>query len=185
MTQPIHLPKSQRGAALIMALVFLVILTILGVTAMSGASLEEKMAGNLKEQTVAFEAAETAVTSGEGVLAALTEMPKILPGSVATTIYDGEAGWYDVKTGAIEWKTHSWSASTGSANYSGLTNVYTQPKYIIEETALIENGSLRVPTDYIANRPTGKVFYRITGRGTGGTDAAQAIVQSVYARQFN
>lgn len=181
----IRLHHSQRGAALIMALMFLTILTILGVTAMSGASLEEKMAGNLKEQTVAFEAAETAVTAGETIVAALTEMPKILPGASADTTFDGEAGWYDVKTGAVEWKTHAWSASTGSANYSGLTNVYTQPKHIIEETAVIENGSLRVPTDYIANRKTGKVFYRITGRGTGGTDAAQAIVQSVYAKQFN
>jgi Tfp pilus assembly protein PilX len=49
----------QRGTALIMSLVILMILTILGITAMSTASLEEKMSGNTQEGTRAFQAAES------------------------------------------------------------------------------------------------------------------------------
>ena len=53
--------RGQRGAALIMALVILLILTILGVTAMSTSSLEQKMAGNIQDLTRAFQAAESGV----------------------------------------------------------------------------------------------------------------------------
>ena len=51
--------RYERGTALIMSLVILMILTILGITAMSTASLEEKMSGNTQESTRAFEAAES------------------------------------------------------------------------------------------------------------------------------
>lgn len=53
---------SQRGMALIMALVILLILTILGVTAMTTSSLEEKMSGNIQEQNRAFHAAESGIS---------------------------------------------------------------------------------------------------------------------------
>jgi Tfp pilus assembly protein PilX len=48
-----------RGTALIISLVILLILTILGVTAMSTSSLEQKMSGNTQEATRAFQAAES------------------------------------------------------------------------------------------------------------------------------
>ena len=51
--------KPQRGVALVMALVILLILTLLGITAMGTSSLEEKMAGNIQEATRAFEAGES------------------------------------------------------------------------------------------------------------------------------
>ena len=50
---------SQRGTALIMSMVILMILTILGITAMGTALLEEKMSGNTQEATRAFQAAES------------------------------------------------------------------------------------------------------------------------------
>ncbi len=53
---------NQRGMALIMALVILLILTILGVTAMTTSSLEEKMSGNIQEQNRAFHAAESGIS---------------------------------------------------------------------------------------------------------------------------
>lgn len=53
--------RRERGTALIMSLVILLILTILGVTAMGTASLEEKMAGNTQEINKAFQAAESGV----------------------------------------------------------------------------------------------------------------------------
>jgi Tfp pilus assembly protein PilX len=56
----------ERGTALIMSLVILMILTILGITAMSTASLEEKMSGNTQEGTRAFEVAESGLQSTLG-----------------------------------------------------------------------------------------------------------------------
>lgn len=51
--------KQERGAALIMSLVILLILTLLGITGMSTSSLQQKMAGNTQEVVRALEAAES------------------------------------------------------------------------------------------------------------------------------
>lgn len=53
----------ERGTALILSLIILMILTILGITAISTSSLEEKMSGNVQEGTRAFEVAESALQS--------------------------------------------------------------------------------------------------------------------------
>nr|MCU0936636.1 PilX N-terminal domain-containing pilus assembly protein [Gammaproteobacteria bacterium] len=59
-----HPARSQRGAVLIVALILLAVLTLLGVTAMSTTSLEEKMAANTQEGTRAFQIAETGLATG-------------------------------------------------------------------------------------------------------------------------
>lgn len=61
-----HLPgcrsiQSQKGMALIIALIFMVVLTLIGVSSISTTMLEERMAGNLQASTAAFQAAETGV----------------------------------------------------------------------------------------------------------------------------
>jgi len=52
----------QRGMALVFALVVLLILTILGVSALRTSSLEQLMSGNTQEQTRAFEAADSGLS---------------------------------------------------------------------------------------------------------------------------
>ncbi len=52
-------PARQRGAVLIIAMVLLVMLTLLGVSAMNTTSLGEKMAANSQENMRAFNAAES------------------------------------------------------------------------------------------------------------------------------
>jgi type IV pilus assembly protein PilX len=54
-------PSRQKGAVLIVALLFLVILTILGLTAMQGTTMEERMSGNSRDINVALQAAEAAL----------------------------------------------------------------------------------------------------------------------------
>ena len=61
MSRPTPSKRDQRGVALIIALVFLLMLTILGVTVMQTSSLEGRMAGNMQEVNRAFHAAESAV----------------------------------------------------------------------------------------------------------------------------
>ena len=52
-------PDNQQGAVLITALVFLVIMTLLALSAMNTTTLEEKMAANSQEINRAFQASET------------------------------------------------------------------------------------------------------------------------------
>lgn len=79
-------PLSQRGMALVMALVMLMILTILGLAAMSTSSLEEKMSGNIQESTRAFEAAESGINSALGTTGLLN------PNSTVTQNYSYAGG---------------------------------------------------------------------------------------------
>ena len=51
--------QRERGAVLIVSMIFLIIMTLLAVTGMTTTSLEEKMASNSQESTRAFQAAET------------------------------------------------------------------------------------------------------------------------------
>ncbi|MEE9337106.1 MAG: PilX N-terminal domain-containing pilus assembly protein [Methylococcaceae bacterium] len=51
--------SSQQGAVLIVSLLFLVIMTILGVSAMSTNVLEEKMVSNIRQEKIAFQAADS------------------------------------------------------------------------------------------------------------------------------
>ncbi len=51
--------QRERGAVLIISMIFLIIMTLLAVTGMTTTSLEEKMASNAQESTRAFQAAET------------------------------------------------------------------------------------------------------------------------------
>jgi hypothetical protein len=53
------LAGAQRGTVLIVALVLLVVLTLLGVSALNTTTIEEKMAANIQEVHRAFHAAET------------------------------------------------------------------------------------------------------------------------------
>lgn len=53
--------QHQRGIALVVALIFLLMLTILGVSAMNTSALEGRMAGNTQENNRAFQGAESAL----------------------------------------------------------------------------------------------------------------------------
>lgn len=53
--------RRQRGIVLVVGLVFLLVLTILGVTSLRSTALEQRLAGNLQQRTVAFQDAESRI----------------------------------------------------------------------------------------------------------------------------
>ena len=60
--------SSQKGSALILALLILVVLTVIGITGANQALLQERMAGNTKQQTDALFAAESGLSRAENEL---------------------------------------------------------------------------------------------------------------------
>lgn len=64
----VRCPTRQRGAALVVGLVLLVVVTLVGVGAMQTTTLQEKMAGNLRDSNLSFQAAEAALRHCEGIL---------------------------------------------------------------------------------------------------------------------
>ncbi len=63
-TLPQHTRNQQQGTVLIIALIFLLILTLLGVSAMDGTLLETRLAANSEERNIAFQMAEMGVLQG-------------------------------------------------------------------------------------------------------------------------
>ncbi len=108
--------RYERGTALIMSLVILMILTILGITAMGTASLEEKMSGNTQESTRAFEAAESGLnnamnTAGGLDLNTSSTAPKTLP----KVDYDsGKSGSATVTTWFVQFSPPKRGSGYGS-----------------------------------------------------------------------
>lgn len=58
------MPPQQRGAVLFVALIMLILLTLLGLTAAQVTVLQERMSGNFRVQQLAFERAESAMSEG-------------------------------------------------------------------------------------------------------------------------
>jgi len=103
----------QRGAALVIALVVLLILTIVGVTALVSTALEGMMAGNIQEQNRALQAAET------GIDAAFTT-----PDAFKITQTQTDQSTTASKANASAFKT---SANGASYTYTNTFTTYTKP----------------------------------------------------------
>lgn len=183
---PIIETRRQTGTALVMSLIFLLILTVLGVGALNTTVLQEKMAANSKEKNTAFQSAESALLTAENWISQQISKP-IFPNE-ATGLYlpstDGEPIW--------ERSSLNWSGTVNLVVYpntptqtvsGGLSSVASQPKYIIEDLGEVPEvgGSKVLPGAY---KGKGNTVLRITSHGTGGTNAAQARVQSTYARAY-
>lgn len=65
-----NLPRNQQGAVLIVSLVILLVMTLIGVSSMQSAGMQQKMAGNSTARQVAFSVAEAALAKAEENLVA-------------------------------------------------------------------------------------------------------------------
>lgn len=173
----------QQGVALVLALVFLLLLTLLGITALNTTALEEKMAGNVRDRNLAFQSAESALSVAENWI--YTQIGKPVFPNTGIGLYSPST------TVTANWDGVNWSGSsvvtypnTPTASGSGtLGKINTQPKYIIEDMGEVpeSGGSLVMSSSY---KSKGTTVMRVTARGTGGTDAAVVMLQSTYGRDF-
>lgn len=182
--------KHQSGMALVIALVFLVLLTVIGIAALGNNTMQQRMTYGALERNQAFQAADSAVTSGESWLVAQTAQPVGTCTSASTTCTSpaiwARAGVTTPPVTLSVLKTTSFWTSNGQALYgqqAGYTFPYTatQPQYIIEDAGHDLSGSAKTGQ----NPPGYQTYYfQITGRGFGNLSTSQALVQSVYARSY-
>lgn len=187
----------QRGAVLVVSLLILLILTIIGVTAMSNSSLEEKMAGNMRDRSLAFQSAEAALRAGENLIEALPDIPSLANDDCTDGLctarendadYDPSLApthphWIDqrwVENGNHE-NLHVWTTANRHRVYANtIAEVSSQPMFIIEFLAYVAPpGS---PVGYIpaAGDPE---MYRITALATGGSPNSRVLLQSTYRKE--
>ena len=154
-------------------------MTLVGITSMSTTSLEEKMAGNMRDKNIALQSTEAALEDGEGWLASLGAEPAdatscgsppcdVWALNILPSLADQSASW---------WQTNARQYGTAGKDIS---EVNTDPYYVVEAQAYVRDN-----LDSGQNPPTGRNFYRVTARGTGGSDDAQAVLQSTYVKRFN
>jgi type IV pilus assembly protein PilX len=191
-------PRSrQNGFVLAMSLVFLLLLTIIGITAMNTSSLEEKMAHNVKDKNLSLQATESVLAMAETWLAA----PSLSKEQVSNTFIPALASATDsfnkvaTPTDQPIWRTLDWNAGSGdflvypavpwgTPTSSALNANFfaAQPRYIIEYVATGQCDKKKLPGEsgsYGSPDIPCNALY-LTARGVGGTPAAVSMAQSAF-----
>ena len=178
----------QSGIALIIGLVMLLLLTIIMIAAVQVTVLEEKMAGNLQNQNIAFQAAESALREAEarirsGAPSAANPFypadstspfsPLMLSGGPLQNATDpvcvaGICGITDPLQ-SVSFKSFPYGSSKVVAATTGIATIPREPEYIIEWIAGagsdIDEGKYET--------------FRITARGYG-SDNSLVQLESTY-----
>jgi len=197
----------QHGAVLFIALVFLLLLTLIGIAASSTSILQERMTGGMRNAQLAVMGTESALRGGEVDLwtaAARSSyqngglaLPPCGHSGVQPCAYQRTNGIADNRTtkfrGSKSWITASGDGAMGYTGVvSGLTgdeetaSLATQPRYMIEDLGLdtVANG-LGNMGGAILSEPgaegTPKVhLFRITARSQGGSATLLRASESVF-----
>jgi type IV pilus assembly protein PilX len=168
---------SQRGAALITALLLLVVMTILALSVMQMSRVQERMVGNTRDINVAFEAAEAAVRNGEAQVHLQTSAIDCSPSSSCKSWVQGSAP--DLANQSAAW----WKANAtafADPGGQGMGTVKVNPQYVIEHMGFVRtDGGVESSVE-----PVGRDFYEVTGHSTGVSDLANSVVQTTFARKF-
>lgn len=159
MTFPLVNAHAQRGMALLVSLVFLLLLTLIGISSMQSANLQEKMASSVTLRNQSFQAAEAALRVGENAvqlstyaLAVCSGVTQCAPPAESSSINAAGAN----ATSGVTW------IAAGSGFY-GVQNIGTTLN------------AVNVPSN------TSATLYRITAVAIVGNNV-RSVVESVYAK---
>ena len=203
-----HLPRPgrQRGAVLFVALVFLLLLTLLGVTASSTSILQERMTGGMRNAHLAGIGTESGLRGGEVDLWAAAARSNTAGGGIAMPPCAGSGvqpcrymrtngiadqrvqtfrtslAW--LNTGTDGAKAYDQDVSTQGGNYK-TGNLASQPRYIIEDLGLDTGGGNGNMGGAILAAAQGSGapsvhLYRVTARSQGASTALLRAAESVF-----
>lgn len=182
MTMTMTIRITQSGAVLFTGLIILLILSLLAVSSMQGSTLEERMAANTKDEIIAFEAAEAALSAGEQLLDSGT--------LTLTNFKVGDSDGYYENTSDKLWDEINWETDAVDVSFSP-SNITTPPKFIIqylgETTDITTSQDLGGESYAEANiSTTAQVvqLFRIVARGTGTSDNSVVFLQTVYGAEW-
>ena len=153
----LHQRQKQRGMVLLVSLVFLLLLTLIGLSSMQSANLQEKMAGSVSLRNQSFQAAEAALRIGESAVQldsyslAVCSGNQCAPPAESTVV--SAAGLNS--TSGVTW------IAAGNGFY-GVQNIGTTLT------------AVNVPSN------TSATLYRVTAVGIAGS--SRSVLESVYAK---
>ena len=171
-------PGNQQGWVLVVGLVILVMLTMLSMGLMKTARLEEKMAGATRDMNLSFQAAETALREAEYFIESQTVELIFDSDTAEDEIYSQTQGEPE-NLFVLDWNDTNSEAINGT-----LMGVTTKPRYMIKKLKKVGGSNLTITgygDDDATPRPT---IFRVTVRGTGGTNNRATLLRSYYSKAF-
>ena len=157
------LAPRQRGSALIIALVFLLVMTLIGVTAMQGTSQQESMAGNMRDRNLAFQAAEAALRAGETWLN--------VPGALGVTRRNDAEG-HTALAAPMTWDGSNPEPNAQPAILPSTTLLADDPVVHIDPP-IFRRYRIQLPAECYR-------VYPVMAHGTGGTNTATVVLRSAF-----
>lgn len=165
-------PSSQRGIALVTSLMFLVTLTLLGMAAMRGTILEERMAGNARDRDLAFQSAEAALRTAER---------ELIPGAPLIEFSEDTARTPRIANATLHdyWQnTHDWDNGDSVELDWQPAGTSARPRYVIEELGVTSGSTGGLGIAALSNSG----LYRLTARGVGRNNNTVVMLQAIYER---
>lgn len=175
--------RKQQGITLAISLIFLLVLTIIGISAMSTSTLQEKMAGNMKDKVLSFQAAESAMTSAENWMQLQTTTVRgQTTDNVLSPSVDGIPVWRTANrwSGANSIEHPNTPDDLSMSDVFDLRYLSDSPRYIVEDMGALPCESKTTDCGGYGGAPQ-RYMYRITARGQGGTNNAVTMLQSTFA----
>ncbi|NKN31670.1 pilus assembly PilX family protein [Marichromatium bheemlicum] len=156
-----HIVQHQRGAVLIISLIFLAILTLIATTGALRNTQQERMSIGVRNYDLAFQAAEAALAEAHDKLTGTA--------NIAEDLKDWAIGYDPNNTPNYRRDTFGWEGRRVFVVETKLEGLGEDPRYIIE--CLDDE---KTPTEETCDS------YRVTARGMGADSDSVVILQSVY-----
>jgi len=187
-----HSMKQQRGAVLVVSLLLLLVITVLALGASQTTRLQERMSAGMRDRDLAFESSEAGLRNGERIIDSLLVAPSpctsgrcqvydrsVLPASMAfqTQTWWNDNSWAYATDETFSTTQHT-AGSGGLISARGMAGA--DPQFLVEELEEVPD-SLSVPP---TGPPPSRIYYRITSAAQGGSQQAQVVLQSTFARRF-
>jgi PilX N-terminal len=172
-----QLKRSQQGAVLFVCLMLLILLTLIAVTSSKGSALQERMAGNLRSASLAFESAESMHPPEKVLLDAYIAQRGLRGAGVADSKRSAAAEpWAPALTGVVsdEFLDVGDTVTPGVDGHSADAVSFVRRYDRIRGDSAIETGRA-VQDDLVIYQITG-----IAGVSIGGDRAAPAVSQELY-----
>jgi type IV pilus assembly protein PilX len=180
----------QSGMSLFPALMFLLVLSVIGMSAMNSTLMQEKMVSNTKDLNLAFQAAEAGLRDAEFDIAKNIDTSTVFTSTCVNGLCTPPSTWPTPLSSDIS-KVIDWSDSSKTRRYGTYTasptlpTVATQPQYVIERLS---------PPPGLPGAPgssvglgcgsscvhSGGFAYRLTAMGTGARAETRVVLQSTY-----
>jgi type IV pilus assembly protein PilX len=189
----LSMPARQSGMSLFPALMFLLVLAVLGVSALNSSLMQEKMVSNTKDANLAFQAAEAGLRDAEGDVERnkMTWTPTSFSSACTNGLCVPPSTWptpssLDISK-AIDWSNSGLTRTYGSqTSVPTLPDVASQPEYVIERIPpppglpAPPGSSVGIGCGPGCIPPPAGFAYRLTVLATGARPETRVVLQSTY-----